>query len=414
MISTNLKFNRELRKRARVKSGLALLCGAALLALTPPATAQINMVGQPSIKQPFVNPNLPNDAFAKFTPNPTSNARLDFEVMDLLVERIVLYMGPSLRRFASKPEAFSGTRIIKKHKSPYRLEGNKIVYSMLNGTKKDIITDYLADLVDISEQVDITSLSRDDQLSYWFNLHNLALIKEVMEAYPKTNPKNIKPLEGSDAKLHDAKILVIDGVPLSLRDIRENIVYRHWNDPIVIYGFHDGTLGAPSMPAIAFDRDNIDQILHENAKEFTNSLRGFGYGKVSPYFKDHAKFFFPNFEQDLRSHFKKYMRPEVYAEVEATPEFKLHRPLEIIADTTGGYGKYAAPANLYTDGFAASIGIPPGAAEFIQQRNQKMEKLRETEWFRRNTVIIEDIETIDPDTLEPEAYDPGVDVDINR
>jgi hypothetical protein len=398
-----------------MKASLALLCSAALLTLAPSATAQVNMIGQATIKQPFAKSSLPNDVYAKFTPNPTSNARLDFEVMDLLVERIVLYMGPSTRKMARRPDPYTGTRMVKKHTSPYRLEGNKIIYSMLAGQKEDIVNDYLADLIDLSDRIDISSLSRNDQLAYWFNLHNLALIKEISDVYPKIEPKDIKPINGSDAKLHDAKILQINGVALSLRDIRENIVYRHWDNPLVIYGFHDGTLGSPSMPSVAFDRNNVNQLLTENAQEFTNSLRGFGYGKVSPYFKDNAKFFFSNFESDLRSHFRKYMRPEVYAEVEATPQFKLHNRLDTIADTTGGYGKYAAPANLYLGDFSAdTLGMPPGTAEFLQQREVKLQILRETEWFMDSQVIITDINTEDPDLIEDDTYDPGVDVDINK
>ncbi|RKQ68868.1 uncharacterized protein DUF547 [Litorimonas taeanensis] len=354
------------------------------------------------------------DQFSQFKPNPSSYTRLDFEVMDLLVERIVLYMGPSLRKMATRPDAFTGTRVVKKHTSPYRLEGNKIIYSMFDNTQKNIVRDYLKDLTEIPDKVDLTSLSRNDQLSYWFNLHNLALIKEIMEVYPKVNPKDIKPRANSDAKLHDAKILVVKGVPLSLRDIRENIVYRYWDNPIVIYGFHDGTLGSPSLPAVAFDRNNIDYTLRQNAEEFINSLRGFGFGKIAPYYKEVAPRYFPNLEADLRQHFKRYMRPEVYAEVEKTSAFKYHRTMDIISDTTGGYGKYAAPQNLYINNEATDIGIPTGTVDFVRQRARKVQQLQETEWFLNNTVIIEDIDTIDPDLDLPKPRDPGVDVDIHE
>ena len=209
------------------------------------------------------------------------------------------------------------------------------------------------------------------------------------------HPRDIKPLKGSDARLHDAKILTIDGTALSLRDIRENIVYRNWQDPTVIYGFHDGTLGSPSVSAIAFNRDNLKRLLRVNASEFANSLRGFEEGKVSDYYKDVAPYFFDDFESDIRSHLRTHMRDEVYAELQATPELKFHRPIDDISDTTGGYGKYGPPNNLYVNGQSANLGVSPSVVEYMKENNVKIRRLIDKGLFSYGTVTIEDIETTD-------------------
>lgn len=333
--------------------------------------------------------------FEKFTPHPSTHIRLDFERMDLLVERAILFTGPSLRSHARRQDPYTGTRIVKKHTSPYRLEGNKIVYSMFSPLHRKLIREYLGELEKLPSEINLTSLPRNDQLAYWFNLHNLALINEITKVYPVKYPKDIKPRKGSDAHLHEAKILAVDGVPLSLRDIRENIVYKNWQNPVVIYGFHEGTLGSPSIPAIAFDRNNLMRTLKNNASEFANSLRGFENGKVSSFYKEVAPFYFKNFEADLRAHFQTYMRDEVYAEVEETSELEFHRPIDVVSDTTGGYGKYAAPQNLYMNGRAADIGIPPSVVEYMKENNAKLRRLVDEGLFSYGTVTIEDIETTD-------------------
>ncbi len=333
------------------------------------------------------------DEFGKFTPRPSRKVKLDFERMDLLLQRGVLFTGPSLRQRAGRPDPFTGTRFIKKHTSPYRLEGNKVAYSLFDNKQKSLIKGYLSDLEVLSNELDIASLPKNDQLAYWFNLHNLALINEISDRYPLRYPNKIKPNRDVSVYLHDAKILTVSGVKLSLRDIREKIVYANWSNPIVIYGFHDGTLGAPGIPAIAFERDNVGRLLTENAQEFVNSLRGFEEGKVSQFYKETAPFYFKNFEPDLRNHFKKYMRPEVFGEVENTDRFTFHREIDIIADLTGGYGNNISISPLLVNGSDSSVGLPAGAVEYIENRRQKIIRLRERGLFSTGTVTIEDIET---------------------
>lgn len=334
--------------------------------------------------------------FDKFTPRPSTNTRLDFERMDLLLKGSVLFTGPSLRERARRLEPYTGTRIVKKHRSPYRLEGNKIVYSLFSPGQEKLIDEYLTELERLPSEIDLMSLPENDQLAYWFNLHNLALIHQVSESYPVHRPKDIKPVRGSKAKLHDAKILDVDGIALSLRDIRENIVYKNWENPIVIYGFHDGTLGSPGLPAIAFERDNVSRTLKVNAAEFVNSLRGFEEGKISSFYKEVSPFYFPNFETDIRKHFRLYMRDSVYSELEATAELKFHRSIDIIADTTGGYGKYGAPNNLYSNAQSANMGVSPSVVEYMRENNTKIRKLIDKGLFSYGTVTIQDIETTDP------------------
>jgi len=341
------------------------------------------------------NSSVKTNIYSQFKPTPSRSTRLDFERMDLLLNGSVLFTGPSLRVPARKPQAYVGTRFIKKHTSPYRLEGNKIVYSLFTRSQKALIQDYLTELEKLPSELDITQFSKNDQLSYWLNIHNLALINEIAKFYPIRYPKTIKPIKGSKDRLHDAKILTINGAQLSLRDIRENIGYKNWDNPIVIYGFHDGTLGSPSLSAIAFERDTVKRLLRENAVEFTNSLRGFRENKISPFYKDIAPFYFKNFESDIQSHFQKFMRSEVFAEFQSVQTLKFHSEIDVISDTTGGYGKSALGANVYSDGRLGSFGLPLATSEYIEERNTKMLKLKERGLFSSGTVIIEDIETED-------------------
>ena len=106
--------------------------------------------------------------------------------------------------------------------------------------------------------------------------------------------------------LDEARFITVKGVPVSLRDIRENIVFRHWKDPKVIYGFWRGEIGGPSIQKEAFNADNVARLLQRGAVDFVNSLRGTQMDgerlEVATLYAEVAPFYFRDFEGDLRRH----------------------------------------------------------------------------------------------------------------
>ena len=335
----------------------------------------------------------------KFTPRPSVKTKIDFNNWDHFLENIILYMGPAVRKRAPKVME-SGTRIILRDDSAYRFEGNKVVYTLMRRDEKAWLRSYVADLQSLANKTDITTLSRDNQLAFWYNLHNAAVISHIADHYPVKYPERIKPLENDLTTLHDAKILNISGVGLSLRDIREKIVYPNWKNPLVIYGFHHGNLGGPSISTSAYDHSNLHYILRQNAAEFVNSLRGFYIGRISDFYRTTSPYYFPNGEADIRNHLKDHMRPEVYKEVESYKTLRWHKPLTQVADIAGGvgYGNSTSPVARVGQGGAA--GLPPAFTEVVSAREERLFIARDRGYFN-GEVTIEDIETDNIDLAAP-------------
>ncbi len=335
------------------------------------------------------------DITASFKPNPIISTQLDFDIWSKWLNANVFYMGPSIRRKAAPASVETGSRVNSNHSSPYRYEGNKVLYGTLRPNQKKFLKLYQKDLETLSTQTDITHLSRNDQLAYWFNLHNVTLINLIADNHPVKFPDRIEPIKGQDMQLHDAKVLRVAGKSLSLRDIREKIVYQHWQDPIVIYGFHDGSLGGPNIAIQAYDRHVVNQLLTRNAEEFTNSFRGYKRGKISPIYKNVSQFFFPAGHKDIRPHLQRFMRPEVFKDLSSYNTLKWHKPIRDIADLSGGHtGGSARAVQISGEGIT---GVPQYLIEFkfAQARNFAIAKKRG--WLPNGNVIIEDIDTIDPD-----------------
>ncbi len=326
-----------------------------------------------------------------FSPRPSVNTRLDYDAWDFVLGETVLYMGPSTRQPASRVEPQIGSRLRRGNRSRLRLEGNKILYGFMTKDVKLEMKAYKDELIALGNELDIPSLPRNEQLAYWINLHNLVLVTTILEDHPgpKRQPNSIQPIEGSDAKLHEAKLIEIDGHALSLRDIRENIVFPNWKNKDIPYAFHLGYLSSPSLANAAFTGTNLQSLLESNAKEFVNSLRAYEKGTLNPYFRDVSAWYYPGLGAELDSYFRKRMRPEVFAEYQANGIERIGNPDLSVADMTGGHGRRLLASNIQTSSTSRSA-LGEDIDDFLRERNEKIMTLRNEDWFKRGWVVIDD------------------------
>lgn len=297
---------------------------AALTVLTLPVHAS-------TVSQPATHPAPPGQA--------TQAPRIDYTYWDEALRFFVYRMGRSDRRAAPYLTARTGTRLIYGHESRLRLEGNRVAFSLLQQDQVAALTAYRQDLEQIADQVGIANLPRNEQLAFWLNLHNVAVIEQIALAYPVklTNRIRIGP-EG--LPLDEAKVITVGGRKLSPRDIRTKIVYPGWKDPKVLYGFFRGEIGGPTIQREAFTGANVSALLTDSASEFVNSLRGTEKQgrvlKVSTLYAEAAPFYFANLQSDLRPHLVRFASPELRGKIERTTLIKPSIIDHSISDLAGG------------------------------------------------------------------------------
>ena len=312
-------------------AGLMLLAACATMPVDVPSGATV----QKSAQDLLTDPTL-----AEFEPTPSSHkVTVNYDPFDELLDEIVLLAGPSLRRPAGPRRAFSGTRFVYGHTSPYRLEGNKVLFSQMNAERKAEIAELTASLVAFGNKVKVPNLPRDEQLAYWLNLHNMLVISTIASNYPAMEPRKIQ-IGPAKTPLQDAPLAVIDGVPLSLRAIRIGIVYRFWGDPRVMYGFFHGDLASPNIAHKAYRPSNLSQQLGLSAAEFINSLRGVRRDRVgmvvSPVYKEALGSLFTDWPEDLRMHLRNFSDREVDIILDETESVTYSRREYRTADLVGG------------------------------------------------------------------------------
>ena len=337
--------------------------------------------------------SVPSDYnFGVFTPRPKNKSTIDYSIWDEALSQVVLDFGPSTRLRARKPAPGIGSRFVKGHKSAYRLEGSRFTFEYITDDYRQGLTDYRHDLQDVATKYNITKFPKDEQLAFWMNLHNVAVLEKIAEYYPVSRPDRIKVKIGETKyTLDEAPFIEVFGKNISLNDIRKKIVFKHWDNTNVIYGFFQGEVGSPTLLPFAYTGDNIEAELNRNAEDFVNSLRGFNLGAstkyVSEIYQEAAPFFFPNWKSDLQSHLLLHANEGVRAELQKPYPFKIDKYDNMIADLSGGQrlGSSGAPTSNTGTSFEIS--------RMLGEVREKREYLRKRDLIRdkKGYVIIEDL-----------------------
>ncbi|MDP5104389.1 MAG: DUF547 domain-containing protein [Erythrobacter sp.] len=367
---------------------ISLIATAALI--TPLAAKNAAGFDQP---QRAAAPSATRTGLSQFTPAADrGDHRLDWQHWDKALGWMVIPMGPSLRQGAARVDPTTGTRRIYGHESRLRLEGNRLAFSYLTPDIVTALGDYRADLERIGGELDLVRLPRNEQLAFWLNLHNVALIEALAKAYPLAEP-NAAVFGPDNAPLDAAKLVKVAGIPLSLRDIREQIVYPNWRDPKVVYGFWRGEIGGPSIQRLAFTGDNVDDLLALSGEEFVNSLRGVeawgGALRVSHIYEEASPFYFKD-DAALRTHLSKFAGEDVARLLRDNDRIAFNIYETDIADLERGETDPNINERLVNDcklngcigpnggifGSPPSISVNPAIARLMRERAEKLDRAR--------------------------------------
>lgn len=366
-----------------------------------------------------LNPTLAPPKFPQFAnARNDSEYRFNFSNWNAALDGMVVDFGISDRVGVARPSAKTGTRFVRGHTSKYRLEGNRIPFSYLSKDAKAVLTILREDLESIGNQIPLEEFSRNSQMAFWMNLHNAIVIEQIALHYPVVQPERIV-IGPEKIPLNDAKLTSIQGAALSLRDIREEIVYRNWQEPNAIYGFFRGTVGGPSIQTRAFTDTNLDQLLKDSAQEFVNSLRGVSKSNknitLSKIYEE-AMPLFATWPQDLVDHLMTHSNSVVAAYFHLSLPISTNIYEPTVADLVAGrpIESFDAPRDALAQAGARSRRLGGGnfytpsstAGRLLGELQEKQQRLRLRELrkrpflerFRRprGNVIVEEIERVEP------------------
>lgn len=124
-------------------------------------------------------------------------------------------------------------------------------------------------------RVQVSGLSRSEQLAFWLNLYNALTVQVVLNHMPVDT---IRDIDISPGLLSDgpwgAELVQVEGVALSLNDIEHRILRPVWRDPRIHYGVNCASVGCPDLVPSAFVGQTIDSALDRAARDYVNDPRG--------------------------------------------------------------------------------------------------------------------------------------------
>ena len=350
--------------------------------------------------------------------DPKSTMSLGYDELTKTLRTIVYDVGRSDRKPATRPVNYTGSNLSRQNKERYRLEGNRISFSMQSGDLERRFELLREGLENTAASVGLENLNRREQLAFWLNLHNTAVVEQLAKIYPVRSTR-ILSLQGGEDDFFTAPVVTVQGQPLSLNDIRIGIVYQNYRTPEVIYGFFLGSIGGPNIRREAFTAATLERQLRDNADEFINSLRGVESNRrrirVSQIYEE-ARALFPNWPDDLLAHLRAYGESDVNKTL--SQKGRIHADVFSYTIADLSYGDASAPignvlstSRTGTGGFHQVGGqISPYTLEFVSKvEERKYRRFKE----RGGTVEIIDVDTEDgggPEALIPiEDPHPGAD-----
>jgi len=287
--------------------------------------------------------------------NPDSTFKIQYGDVDAILRTMVVDIGRSTREKAPEVRAKTGTRMKNKVQRQTATEGNRFYFEEFkdNEEYQALLHSVRLNLENIPSQIPLAEFNRTEQLAYWLNLHNIALIDDLVKIYPENDLK--KELNGRKSIL-DQKSLNVAGVPLSLNDIRHTILPANYDDnPMVMYGLYQGIVGGPNIRKRAYTGENVHRYLQENAEEFINSNRGTYVQnddfEVSSMYERNRRYF-PNFDADLKAHLMRFIEGPEKGALQAANTLDPDINDWTITDV---YGSYRTIGGSFTDNKAAMI-----------------------------------------------------------
>ncbi|MFC3122900.1 DUF547 domain-containing protein [Agaribacter flavus] len=188
----------------------------------------------------------------------------------------------------------------------------------LQGPALKFVKDYRAYL----ENVPVSKLNKNEQLAYWLNLHNVLVIEKYA-----TNLKQAKRLKKKKGTPDNAgawwseKLATVEGIGLSLNDIETNILARHWDEPLFLYGLFYGVRGQGFSGTQSFTGKKVQSQLAKLAAKFIDSDRNIDVKKseiaVSSLLAWHKAKLFDNSDENLIKHLQDYAQGDKASQLAA-------------------------------------------------------------------------------------------------
>jgi len=165
------------------------------------------------------------------------------------------------------------------------------------------------------ENVEVNSLSRDEQFAFYLNAYNAWTIKLILSAYPGI--KSIKDLGNIFKPPWEKKIVRINGDVISLADVEHKALRAQFKDPRIHFAVNCASKSCPPLISEPYRGSTLNSQLDATARAFINDPKSNYLKGNTLYVSRIFKWFSEDFNDDVVGFFQKYAEGDFKKELEA-------------------------------------------------------------------------------------------------
>jgi len=157
-----------------------------------------------------------------------------------------------------------------------------VQYDQWHANEKDVQS--LRDYVQQLESTDPDKLARNEALAYWINLYNAVTLRLILDHYPVSS---IKDLGGKLTSAWEKKLVQVNGRPLSLNTVENEIIRPSFGDPRIHFALNCASMSCPPLSSHAYRADVIEEQLEAVARRAVTDPYWVDLSGCSSYGKGH-------------------------------------------------------------------------------------------------------------------------------
>ena len=172
--------------------------------------------------------------------------------------------------------------------------------------------------LDLLQRVEISSLSRNEQMAFYTNLYNAWTIKLILSKYPEIS--SIKALGIFNSGPWKKKVVRLKGETVSLDHIEHDILRPRYKDPRIHFAINCAAKSCPPLRSEPYSGDRLDQQLDDSTRSFINNPRSYRWEGRNLYVSRIFKWFSEDFNEDVLAFFRQYADGELKENLDAASQ----------------------------------------------------------------------------------------------
>jgi hypothetical protein len=123
-------------------------------------------------------------------------------------------------------------------------------------------------------RVNVTALTRKQQLAHWINVYNVNTVATIVESYPTASIRDLSTDPIIRLNVFKKERVPVGNAKLSLNDIENEKIREGFKDPRIHFAINCAAKSCPAIRSEAFAGEKIDAQLDEQAHAFLNGPHG--------------------------------------------------------------------------------------------------------------------------------------------